>query len=63
MVSKLSLKRGIQKRLNVFEEELEGLVQEAISSKGAPAMDLARAIPTPAAGLNPDKSAGPQCML
>ena len=42
MVSKLSLKRGIQKRLNVFEEELEGLVQEAISSKGAPAMDLAR---------------------
>ena len=42
MVSKLSLKRGIQERLNVFEEELEGLVQEAISSKGAPAMDLAR---------------------
>ena len=41
MVSKLSVKRGIQKRLNVFEEELEALVQEAISSKGAPAMDLA----------------------
>jgi len=42
MVSKLSIKRGLEKRLNLFEEELENLVQEAISSSGAPAMDLAR---------------------
>ena len=28
--------------MNLFEEELENLVQEAISSTGAPAMDLAR---------------------
>ena len=42
MVSKLSVKRGLERRLNLFEEELENLVQEAISSTGAPAMDLAR---------------------
>jgi len=42
MASKLSVKRGLNSRLNLFEEELEALVQEATLSAESPAMSLAR---------------------
>jgi len=42
MASMLSVKRRLDKRLNLFEESLESLVYDAMSSSEAPAMVLAR---------------------
>ena len=42
MATMLSVKRRLDKRLNLFEESLESLVHDAMSSSEAPAMVLAR---------------------
>ena len=42
MATMLAVKRRLDKRLNLFEESLESLVHDAMSSSEAPAMVLAR---------------------